>query len=57
MAFRPTLRNSKKIMLAILTIWLCLFCENFSILTQIPILGQAPRAHPNIYNMKVLVLI
>ena len=36
------LRNSQKIMLAISTIWLCLFCENFSILTKIPILGQAP---------------
>ena len=38
-----TLRNSQKIMLAISTIWLCLFFENFSILTQILILGQAPR--------------
>jgi len=29
-------------MLAISCIWLCLFCENSSILNKIPILGQAP---------------
>ncbi len=29
-------------MLAISPIWLCLFCENSSILNEIPILRQAP---------------
>ncbi len=43
MAFAQTLQNCQKIMLAISSIWLCLFCENSSILNKIPILGQAPR--------------
>ncbi len=42
MAFAQTLWIFRKIMLAILCIWLCLFCENFSILTKILILGQPP---------------
>ncbi len=42
MAFAQTLRIFHKIMLAILRIWLCLFCENFSILTKSLILGQPP---------------
>ncbi len=33
-------------MLAISTIWLCVFCENASILDKMPILGQAPRRNP-----------
>ncbi len=47
MAFAQTLRIFRKIMLAILRIWLCLFCENFSILTKILILGQPPRKRLN----------
>ncbi len=42
MAFAQTLRIFKKTMLAISNIWLCLFFENFSILTKTPILGQPP---------------
>jgi hypothetical protein len=37
-----TLQNLRKIMLAISLIWLCLFYENYSILNEMPILGQAP---------------
>ena len=44
MALAQNLRIFKKIMLAILTIWLCLFSENFSILTKTLILGQPPRS-------------
>ncbi len=39
MAFAQTLRIFRKTMLAILRIWLCLFCENFSIVTKTLILG------------------
>ncbi len=42
MAFSQTLRNFQKIMLAISTIWLCLFFENLSILTKTLILGHPP---------------
>ena len=42
MAFAQNLRIFQKIMLAILSIWLCLFSENFSILTKTLILGQPP---------------
>ncbi len=37
------IRYSRKTMLAISAICLCLFCENASILDKMPILGQAPR--------------
>ncbi len=52
MAFGQTLRIFRKIMLAILRIWLCLFCENFSIVTKILILGQPPRRWKKITNQR-----
>ncbi len=44
MAFAQTLRIFRKTMLAILRIWLCLFCENFSIVTKTLILGYPLRS-------------
>ena len=43
MAFAQNLRIFKEIMLAILSIWLCLFSKNFSIVTKTLIVGQHPR--------------
>ncbi len=54
MAFAQTLRIFRKIMLAILRIWLCLFYENFSILTKILILGQPPRVFFSTIHFRVL---
>jgi hypothetical protein len=42
MHFSQSLRYFEKIMLAILTIWLCLFFQNALILAKIAILGQPP---------------
>ncbi len=42
-----TFRYSHKTMLAISTIWLCLFCENASILNKMSIFGQAPSLSQN----------